>query len=145
MDEEIVRRWRKAVSPADTVYCLGDFAYRCGRSYAQDVLDRLPGRKVLVVGGHDWKLAVKLVGWADVRDMLVIRERGLAPVVLCHYPLLHWWNERRGAIMLHAHSHSRRMWFGENLRADCGVDATGFWPIPLSSVRAMARVRESAE
>lgn len=142
MDREIVRRWRKAVSPADTVYVLGDFACGCSLEYAQAILDRLYGKKVLVAGSWDRRLGRLLSGWADAADTVTIREPGRPPVVLRHHPPRSWPDMRRGAIMLHAHVHSKRMAFGDSLRADCGVDATDFWPIPLASVYKMAEVRE---
>lgn len=52
MDEVIINRWNKIVSPMDIVYHLGDFSL--SKEHTPDwYVKRLNGRIVLVMGNHD--------------------------------------------------------------------------------------------
>ncbi len=53
MDQAIIERHNACVGQADTVYDLGDFAFRCSAEYAVACLHRLNGRRHLVLGNHD--------------------------------------------------------------------------------------------
>lgn len=53
MDEELARRWNRAVGPEDTVFHLGDFSADLGAARDRELLGRLNGKKVLVLGNHD--------------------------------------------------------------------------------------------
>jgi len=132
MNLAMIKRWNAAVGEDDVVYHLGDFAYRCPQHQAQRILDALRGEKHLVQGGHDWKLGSRLAGWASVQDLVTLRTPGQTTVVLCHYPLLTWWNQRRGSVMLHGHSHGNVPRDGN--RVDVGVDSWGFAPVMLEDV-----------
>lgn len=50
----MIQNFQKLVSPEDTVYHLGDVGRFDKLSEAQDVIDQIPGRKVLVMGNHDY-------------------------------------------------------------------------------------------
>lgn len=49
--EWIIRRWNDVVGPEDIVICLGDFAWKG----IQEIIPRLNGRKILILGNHDRK------------------------------------------------------------------------------------------
>jgi len=134
MDDAMVERWNDVVGPDDTVYHLGDFAYRCDPGCALNIAARLNGHKHLVPGGHDHGKSCRMLNGAfDVLPPLVtLQGAGHPPIVLCHYPLLTWWNKGRGSIMLHGHCHGRVV--GEVRRVDVGVDAWGFGPVSLDAV-----------
>lgn len=53
MDAEIIRRWNEVVDEDDTIYCLGDFAL-CADWRKQQILYKLNGYKILVLGNHDF-------------------------------------------------------------------------------------------
>ena len=86
-DEVLIERWNARVSRGDTVYHLGDFAWRS--STIRPLFDRLNGIKLLVTGNHDNKMAQALP-WADAPTPY--RELRLDGVwlVLCHYPMREW-------------------------------------------------------
>lgn len=53
MDERLIENWNAVVSPEDTVYVLGDFSdYGDSRKDAE-ILSKLQGSKILVMGNHD--------------------------------------------------------------------------------------------
>jgi calcineurin-like phosphoesterase family protein len=131
MNETIIERWNERIGPDDNVYHLGDFAL-CGRAKAQEVMDRLNGRKVLIAGNHDDK-ARKLDGWAQVLDMAYLR-RGHRRIVLCHYAMKTWRNAHHGSVMLFGHSHGNLRGCRQSL--DVGVDAWDFRPVTLEEIDA---------
>lgn len=127
-DEDIVANWNAVVRPSDTVYHLGDFAYRCAKHYVEDIYRRLNGTIYVIPGGHDYKYQSIYNLLAPLYTVMGLRQ----PIVLCHYPLLTWWNVRRGAVHLHGHCHGRVA--REGRRLDVGVDSWGYVPVRLTKV-----------
>ncbi len=52
MTEALVANWNEAVGPDDVVLHLGDVCFNYGRMF--EVMERLNGRKQLILGNHDW-------------------------------------------------------------------------------------------
>lgn len=50
-DEHLIKQWNSVVSKRDTTYILGDVTMETDKWYYQ--LDRLNGRKIVVLGNHD--------------------------------------------------------------------------------------------
>lgn len=50
-DEYLIEQWNKIVHKRDTTYILGDVTMETSKHYYQ--LDRLAGRKIVVLGNHD--------------------------------------------------------------------------------------------
>ena len=50
-DEYLIEQWNKTVNKKDLVYILGDITMETSKYYYQ--LDRLNGRKIVVLGNHD--------------------------------------------------------------------------------------------
>lgn len=119
MDDEMIRRWNDAVGKKDTVYHLGDFAFR--GAPGGDYLRRLNGRVVTLRGNHDPNL------WGvDYLTVKVNKTRA----VLFHYPIEEWDGWYRGAVHFHAHTHSPNFVSGIR-RGNVGADAINFTPIRL--------------
>lgn len=59
-DEHLIEQWNKVVNKKDLTYILGDVTMETAQYYYQ--LDRLQGRKIVVLGNHD---SVR-----DVRELL---------------------------------------------------------------------------
>lgn len=134
MELKLAENWNRRVRPNDTIYVLGDFAYRCSRQHAQAILNNLDGHKHLVCGGHDYKLGRRLNGWASVGELTTLRRSDAPPVVLCHYPLLTWWHRRRGAYMLHGHIHTHGAQCIDGKRVNVGVDAWEYAPVSWEEI-----------
>lgn len=63
--QKIIENWQKHITEADTVLLPGDLSWGMRMEEAAadlDVIDRLPGRKILLGGNHDywWKSSAKL-------------------------------------------------------------------------------------
>lgn len=101
-DEHIIDQWNRVVrSPKDLTYIIGDITMEKSFSYYQ--LDRLMGRKIVVLGNHDRH--------QDIREMLKYCENvgGMIDYkgfILTHCPIhpseLH--NRFRGNIHGHIHN-----------------------------------------
>ncbi len=135
-DETLVSRWNDAVGPDDTIWHLGDFAYRCPEAYAAAIFARLNGRKFLVRGNHE-KLGARLSWDAAVVDVTRIHvplpEGGSQGIWLSHYAHRTWPNMHRGDIHLYGHSHGGLP--GHGASTDVGVDCWDWRPVTFEVIR----------
>jgi len=131
MTEHLVAAWNCMVQPADDGWFLGDVFYRMPKRDAQQILNMMNGRKHLIIGNHDGKLACKLAGWEsqDHLKQLVIDGQ---QVTLCHYPLLSWPGQHRGGWMLHGHSHGHSP--AAERRVDVGIDVWRYYPVTFGDI-----------
>ncbi|MBR0391178.1 MAG: metallophosphoesterase [Oscillospiraceae bacterium] len=110
MDETIIANWQAQVREKDDVYILGDIAYRSATRISE-YLDKLPGRKHLVIGNHDGRTLkdpnLREYYFDSVEQIQTITDGGRR-VVLCHYPLAEWPGMFRDAIHLYAHIHNKK-------------------------------------
>jgi calcineurin-like phosphoesterase family protein len=137
MDADLVRRWNAAVSAADEIWHLGDFART--PKLAAALLAQLNGRKHLVAGNNDVEPGT-VQGWETVQAYAEIERDGRF-LVLCHYPFRSWNRQHRGALNLHGHSHGRLE--GLPRQFDVGVDVWGYAPVALEELLTTAPRRRS--
>jgi calcineurin-like phosphoesterase family protein len=133
-DRALIDNWNAVVAPGDTVWHLGDFAYRAKPQRVRQLFDQLNGTKRLIVGNHDFKGPTRQLGWASIHELTETVVDGQV-LVLCHYSLRVWRNMRRGALMLYGHSHGNLP--GNRQSLDVGVDCTGYAPVTLPQIRSM--------
>lgn len=122
MDAVLIERWNTRVKQGETVYILGDFAWRNHNHY----LRALNGSKVLICGNHD-KMS------PDVRRNFTA-VYGEPPggmkgntingkyMVLSHYPQRTWNARCWDSLNLFGHVHSRMNDFRIRNSIDVGVD-----------------------
>lgn len=90
MKATIIANWNKVVSPNDTVYHLGDVSFGTYTDWV-DVLTKLNGRKVLILGNHDDVLIARRLRKEGY--LAELHEKGLSldidgkELCLSHYPL----------------------------------------------------------
>ncbi len=149
MDETLVRNINARVAASDTLYHVGDFAFRT--KDPAEYRARIRCRSiVLVLGNHDPQTLDGSVKppfaalFRSVHSLLRIKVQmaSAAPqlMVLCHYAMRVWDRAHHGSWHLFGHSHGRlpddptiRSW-------DVGVDRNGFAPLSFDEVAAiMAR------
>ena len=136
MAHAIVDSWKSIVSPDDTVYVLGDFALK----HIDKWVKRLPGRKVLIRGNHDKITCFN--DFQEVHDILQIRiipENMISmplDIVMCHYPMVSWYNKQNGSVHLHAHSHGMLPTSLPGVpgaaKLDMSVDCWKQWPVEMN-------------
>ena len=120
MDEALIANWNNTVSKTDTIYILGDFAWRNGQSYVK----RLNGNKIFLLGDHDKQIT---------GDRLLIVKLQDVWFTLCHWPLYSWNKQYYGSIHLHGHIHNNPIEPKQN-RINVGVDVCDFMPISIDTI-----------
>lgn len=105
MDRDILYKWNLRVEKGDTVYILGDFAFD---DEAARIIDRLRGKKVLIMGNHDRVLSRRIFRKFDrVETIYSILDNG-RNVCLCHYPLLSYDRSVYGRYHVFGHIHNNK-------------------------------------
>lgn len=126
MDETLVHNWNATIRPIDTVYHLGDFAFRRHEEY----FSRLNGIKHLITGNHDGA-KVRSLGWASVQPYYELEIAGRW-AILCHYPFKTWNGLHRGNVNLFGHVHGGQP--ATHNALDVGVDCWNFRPIRMVEI-----------
>lgn len=120
MDGTMIRRWNETVDKGDTVYFLGDFAWKRSESY----LSQLKGNIVFLQGNHDDNPR-------HAFDYLEI-EDGRYKLVLFHYPIVSWNGFHRGVFHFYGHVHGQPLeYMPLDWRArafDVGVESLDYTP-----------------
>jgi len=132
MDETLIAYWNKVVKVNDTVYHLGDFAFKPAPNYMQ----RLNGRVHLIRGNHDYRNKKYESFFESVHDLYELKINGLS-IVLCHYAMRVWPRSHYNSWHLYGHSHGGLSHgelgvYGKSM--DVGVDCNNFTPISLDQV-----------
>ena len=113
MDRDLIRRWNNRVAPTDLIYHLGDFGYALGKQelktreeYMQELLSKLHGTKILIVGNHD-KSAERMMefGFDFACEEMVIAYFGQR-LLLTHKPRPYLPSNIDFVLHGHIHNHS---------------------------------------
>lgn len=141
MHDTIAKNWKKAVSPGDTVFILGDV----GLYHEKEIrkwLDDLPGKKILIKGNHDvyqTKSKTFCGAFTKITSYLEVKDQGRI-VALFHYPIEEWNGFFRNRYHLHGHVHNKE----ETLklldrRFNVSVDVIGYCPRTLDELIKMRK------
>lgn len=110
MNAYFLSRWNAKITNNDTVYILGDIAFRGNQEQQVKLVSRLRGRKILVKGNHDdlrdyryVKLFEEIVDYKELTDSFGGKTYKL---VLSHYPILMWNGQHKGTMLLYGHTHN---------------------------------------
>jgi len=129
-DEALIANWNSVVGESDTVYVIGDFAFRSARAVAGSFW-RLNGDKHLIVGNHDGTHVRKLP-WASISERRVLNGVDGVDLVLDHYPGRSWYGMSHGRVQLYGHVHGAidDLWNA----CDVGVDRWDYRPVSIDQV-----------
>jgi calcineurin-like phosphoesterase family protein len=140
MDEAMIARWNARVQTDDTVYHLGDFAFRADYPASHYIM-RLNGSIHLIRGNHDGEtLKQSAYRFASVQDILEVRL-GAQWIILCHYPMREWHRAWDGAWHLFGHVHSRLNHAPHGFSLDVGVDSHDFRPWSVEEIADVMAAR----
>lgn len=159
LDAVLIDRYQGAVEPDDTVLWLGDVSFYGAGEHdrVRRVLERLPGRKVLLRGNHDLRHSRRWwvsVGFDTVIDGQIHINLGGRSVVASHMPPLGVPHARGPDlrhpelrpklapedVLIHGHTHSPR--FRTDNRLHVGVDAHCLTPV--SHAKILEALREAS-
>lgn len=151
MDEALINNWNAVVRPGDLVYHLGDFAFGLNDGdRVRSIFSRLQGRKILILGNHDFKKAnvvhpvIAGLGWEDVAHQYETTDEH-ERVFLSHYACRTWPGVRKGAWHFFGHNHGQMPPLGRS--RDVGVDCkdVGFTPRTLKQLTENMKNAEVGE
>lgn len=150
MHEALITNWNACVMPGDTIYVLGDFAF-AGATKIKEIVPRLEGHKVLIMGNHDWHF--KPHRWVEFGFEAAFSSWALDAKVpggiiqMSHFPYAgagdqtveERYTESRlpddGLWLAHGHVHTH--WKQKSRMINVGVDQWGFKPVALSEIEEM--------
>lgn len=145
MNQELINNWNSVISPDDTVYHLGDFAF--GGNAVWDIINELHGKKHLILGNHDERNVkykhLDLFESFGYGAKIVVDN---TPIYLSHAPLLTWGGINHGVWNLYGHLHMKDGKCGETPEVvntlkehqyNVGVDNNNYKPISWSEILAI--------
>lgn len=141
MDQELVRRWNETVGEEDAVFHLGDFS-SLGEEEDRQLLSRLHGKKVLVLGNHDrhrtpeqWRS----LGFEEAVPWPVVWE---GFYMLSHEPL--YVNQNMPYANVFGHVHGNPAYRDASPHSVCvSVERTEFAPLSFEDLRQRLRENNS--
>ncbi len=131
MNAALIKNWNDRVSCEDTIFHLGDFSFG-NEAKAQEILLKLNGHKILIVGNHD-KQHLEIQGWDRIYRTFE-KKIDNTYVVMCHYAMKVWNLSHHGSIQLYGHSHGTLA--GNSQQLDVGVDCWNYAPVSLDEIKA---------
>lgn len=134
MDDVLVANWNSRVAKGDTVYHMGDFAFK-DAEFAKAIRKRLNGNIRLILGNHDRLsyLSDPDFGFETVKYYDEISHNN-QKIVLFHYPMRSWHKNMRGAWHLYGHTHGGVSPYGKSL--EVGVDLWDYRPVTFDEIKA---------
>lgn len=140
-DEYLISRWNNQVSRKDTTIIVGDFAWKNHLTY----LNRLNGKKILIIGSHDKMPKSSLSQFSEVHTLLFRKFNGTY-YYITHCPSLSWEQKHYKSVHLHGHSHGRNQEFSDLRRMDVGVDVSpDYSPFPLEFIEYKMSLKTDPE
>lgn len=137
MNKRIIKNWNDKVTSYDTVYILGDIAYRAKLNEVINILHNLNGKKHLIIGNHDRNFLNYEEfknNFETIQDYLVIDDNG-RKVVLFHYPIEEWDGYFRDSYHLFGHVHNNDKDLKKlNNRFNVSVEKIGYEPCTLDEI-----------
>lgn len=130
MHDAIVSGMNDVVQPNDELFILGDVSMYGGQK-VRDILEKIHGRKHLILGNHDARNMKGWEGWESVNVYLEVKDRGQL-IILFHYPIESWNKKAHGSIHLHGHRHGTGGMIP--FREDVGVDPWKYRPVCLEDL-----------
>ena len=136
MNNALINNINSFVNNNDTLYILGDISHKLTVDESNELIRRINGKKILIKGNHDKEFDKSL--FEGIYDYLEINLNN-RNIILMHYPLKTWKNNRRGSIQLHGHIHAPKEYNEFNKKHgiyqyDVGVDANGYYPISIDYI-----------
>lgn len=146
MDETMISNWNKKVKSKDTIYHLGDFIFnkRNNTDIVEEYLNKLNGKKILIIGNHDKINTIKAKGWDNVYTLHELNIDKYCKITLCHYAMRVWNKSHHGTWHLYGHSHGKLP--GQGLSFDVGVDCNNFEPLSLDEISdRMEKIKQNID
>jgi calcineurin-like phosphoesterase family protein len=148
MNAGLIKIWNDRVGKNDVVYHVGDFGLNCTAAEVTTILEQLKGSIHLIKGNHDHHNRVKDTPFCSIeiqREIKIEKQH----IVLNHFPLFCWNNDKHGYWHIHGHCHGGLVKWENPLNprgkyVDVGIDAVlGIGPHPMDVIRDYMKDREN--
>lgn len=156
MNETLIQRWNETVPEDGVVFHLGDFCSEVPKEKVAELIGRLNGTILLILGNHD---DVGLYRSKKFQEETGIKALGYQwqlsldgqRIILNHYPLLCYAGEYDGTWQLFGHVHSGSESEGFDIprlqyllpwQYDVGVDGNGYRPLSFEEIREIMERRK---
>lgn len=139
-DHDLIQNWNNIVDRSDTVYIIGDFAWKDHNYF----INALHGKKILVLGNHDKMKQEWMRNFTEVHPILRRTLYG-QDVTMCHYCMVTWASSVHGAWHLYGHSHGRIKEFEDCYKCDVGVDVWDYTPVPWQVIAHKMSLKKKKE
>lgn len=134
MDEKLIENWNRAVAEDDTVYVLGDFSDYMDAGKETEILGKLNGTKILVMGNHDTHRTPqewREIGFTECYPMPVIYKNFF---MLSHEPL--YINSNMPYANFYGHVHGNPSYKDASKQSVCvSVERIDYTPVEFSALR----------
>jgi len=134
MDEKLIENWNRIVEKEDTVYVLGDFSDYADAKKEAEILGKLNGTKILVMGNHDTHRTSQEwrdLGFVECFPMPVIYKSFF---MLSHEPL--YINSNMPYANLYGHVHANPSYKDACKQSVCvSVERIAYTPVEFSVLR----------
>ena len=145
MHSAIINNWNSRVTDSDTVYILGDIAFKAmDIDEVLSLIRSLNGKKVLVEGNHDVKYLKNRSFRALFEEITPYKKiyDNDRQVILSHYPFAEWDGFFRGSYHCYGHIHNNINETSDFMLTrpnafNVGVDVIGFSPATLDELIAL--------
>lgn len=135
MTEKIISNFNSVIQTNDTLYHLGDFAWKTSDNYLSNLISRFNGKKIFIIGNHDNKnQIIRLCSSGIISSYHCCLGTTINNqyMWLSHYPHRSWDKSFHGSIHLFGHVHGRFSKYGRSM--DVGVDSNNFFPYSAESI-----------
>lgn len=141
-DKVLIENWNSRVTKNDHIYIIGDFAYR-NKKTEDWYLERLNGRKHLIIGNHDKKLLkneAAMKHFESVDQILHVTD-GNHQICVCHYPIAEWFGYYKGHHHIYGHIHNKKsevskFMLSQERAFNAGCMLYGYVPVTFEELRA---------
>lgn len=127
MEIALIKNWNSVVGPNDLIIVLGDFTLSRKADFIKGILDRLNGRKWLIMGNHD-RLTVEQyyeVGFEYVSKFPIVYN---SFYILSHEPL--FMTENMPFMNIYGHVHNNPMFLDRTENTWCvSVERINYTPV----------------
>ena len=146
MNDELVKRWNKVVTPRDHVFMLGDFCFG-DDDLTYNLMHELNGHKHIITGNHDRDITINkwfTMGAMSVYHQAVLQLSNRVRVKLCHFPYAgkdgddrysHSRPVKEDLWLIHGHSHGRGLKIDYENKSICvSVEHWNYTPVDADKI-----------
>jgi calcineurin-like phosphoesterase family protein len=144
MNNKLIQNWNSCVKNTDEIYILGDFMFKGSGTEANDIANKLNGRKYLIRGNHDRFIEDETFDKSNfewIQDYYVLNYKKMK-FILFHYPIFEWDGYFGDSIHLYGHVHNSENNHEQQKRFELlgkrainvGVDVNNYFPVSIEQI-----------